>query len=63
MRNKYCPICKEENKCMPGNNENKNCWCTTIEFHREIFELVPEESLYIDCICLDCLLKFKKAYY
>ena len=62
MANKICPICKEENKCMPGNNVNKDCWCTSLEIPREIFKFVPEESINKHCICVDCIEKFSKGY-
>ncbi|CEG28835.1 cysteine-rich CWC family protein [Bacillus sp. B-jedd] len=58
MAAKICPLCREENGCMSGKNEN--CWCTAEEFPRGIFELVPEESLHRDCICKKCLEKYKE---
>jgi hypothetical protein len=60
LANKYCPICGEFNRCMSSTGEQGNCWCYMEEFPKEIFELVPVESIRIDCICKKCLIKFQE---
>lgn len=60
MANKNCPICGEGNGCMSSAGEHGNCWCDMEEFPKEIFELVPVESIRIDCICKKCLIKFQE---
>jgi len=56
LANTICPICKDENKCKTGAGENKDsCWCTIEKFPKEIFALLPEESLRKHCICKNCL--------
>ncbi|MEH7379151.1 cysteine-rich CWC family protein [Bacillus sp. JJ1533] len=50
MTNKYCPLCGEVNGCRSSAGEHGNCWCDMEEFPKEIFELVPVESIRIDCI-------------
>ncbi|WP_223588071.1 cysteine-rich CWC family protein [Neobacillus bataviensis] len=56
MSNKYCPLCREENKC----TKDANCWCNNEEFPNEIFETVPAKSIRKDCICQKCLRNFKE---
>lgn len=60
MANTYCPICKEENGCMLGSEENGSCWCNLESFPKEIFEMVPLESNGKQCICKKCLQDFNK---
>lgn len=45
---------------MSGSGEHGNCWCDREEFPREIFEIVPDESIRKHCICQSCLRKFKE---
>ncbi|CRK85070.1 cysteine-rich CWC family protein [Neobacillus massiliamazoniensis] len=61
MENKYCPICGEENMCMAGTSESEHCWCNMEQFPKEIFKLVPVESIRKHCICKKCLNTFKEG--
>ena len=61
MKKGICPVCGEENKCgMLRGIDHNECWCTKVEFDKEIFELIPEEYRGISCVCLSCVGKFKK---
>ncbi|RHW39030.1 hypothetical protein D1B31_13790 [Neobacillus notoginsengisoli] len=58
MSAKICPLCGEKNGCM--SEKTGTCWCTAEEFPKGIFETVPAESLYKDCICKKCLDQYIK---
>jgi hypothetical protein len=30
------------------------CWCTQVDFNREVLELIPKEARGIACICRAC---------
>lgn len=56
-----CPICGKDNHCAYlSGKPHKECWCNTVEVPKEIFDLVPENKKGKDCICLDCVNKFKQ---
>lgn len=55
---KICPICGKNNNCKHGQGE---CWCGTVKFPKEIFDLIPEDKKGKACICKSCLEEFIKS--
>ena len=55
--NKTCPICGEDNNCQVG---QKECWCHTVKFTKEILGMVPEEKRGKSCICRSCFEKLSQ---
>ncbi len=53
---KYCPKCAAQFECRA--NDIQNCQCNNIEFSTTEKEYIG--TLYIDCLCRDCLLKLKQ---
>ncbi|WP_188724940.1 cysteine-rich CWC family protein [Lentibacillus populi] len=49
-------MCHKPNNC-GVNNQEKDCWCTTVDFPTELFSKIPEEDLGKICICMDCVRK------
>ena len=60
LTNKFCPLCGEENKCMADSTEEGYCWCDKQSFPKGIFDILPLESIRKNCICIQCLNKFKE---
>nr|WP_239618554.1 cysteine-rich CWC family protein [Cohnella mopanensis] len=54
-----CPLCGEDNHC--GNLAglpHGACWCSQIEFPREILKRIPDEQRGKACVCRACVEKF-----
>ena len=55
----HCPLCAKPNACameaprLPG-NEQPPCWCTQVDFSRELLERLPPEARGQACICAAC---------
>ncbi|QMV41188.1 cysteine-rich CWC family protein [Cohnella cholangitidis] len=54
-----CPLCGEDNRC--GNLAglpHGACWCSRIDFPRDILKRIPDERRGKACVCQSCVEKF-----
>ena len=54
-----CPVCGEPNRCaMEVERETGRpqppCWCTQVDFQREVLAQVPAEARGQACVCRAC---------
>jgi len=54
-----CPLCAQPNRCaMERERETGQpqppCWCTQVDFQREVLSRVPAEARGQACICNSC---------
>jgi len=54
-----CPLCGQANRCaMELEKETGQpqppCWCTTVEFDREVLARIAPASQGVACICAAC---------
>ena len=54
-----CPLCGQPNRCAmeierASGEKQPPCWCTQVDFNREVLELIPKEARGIACICRAC---------
>lgn len=54
---RICPLCGQDNNCQHGQGD---CWCSTVEFPKDILELIPDDKKGKTCICKSCLEKHQK---
>ncbi|MBI2768230.1 MAG: cysteine-rich CWC family protein [Burkholderiales bacterium] len=57
-----CPLCGQGNRCaMELEREigvkQPPCWCTQVDFQREVLQQLPAASRGIACICRACATK------
>jgi hypothetical protein len=55
----YCPLCGQANQCAmeverASGQKQPPCWCTQVDFNRELLESLPAESRGLACICRAC---------
>jgi hypothetical protein len=58
-----CPLCGEDNSCKNicgDTDKNKNCWCKSEKFPKQLLDAVPVEAKNKACICQRCLDKTTK---
>lgn len=62
MKKGVCPICGTENNCgMLKGVEHNDCWCTKVQFDKELFDFIPEVYNGVSCVCINCVNQFKKS--
>ena len=54
-----CPLCGEPNRCaMEVERETGQpqppCWCTQVDFQREVLTQIPAEARGKACVCRAC---------
>ncbi|NPC59281.1 cysteine-rich CWC family protein [Caenimonas soli] len=57
-----CPLCGRVNQCAleverTTGLQQPPCWCTRVDFNRELLESLPAESRGLACICQACAAK------
>ncbi|TFZ01752.1 cysteine-rich CWC family protein [Ramlibacter humi] len=57
-----CPLCGQPNRCAneierETGQAQPPCWCTQVDFSRELLESVPEHLQRQACICAACAAK------
>ena len=55
----YCPLCGQANQCAmeverATGLKQPPCWCTQVDFSRELLEGLPAEARSLACICQPC---------
>lgn len=55
-----CPICEGDNLCGNVSEAVEPCWCTKKTFPQAVFQQIPEQQLYKQCICEACLERITK---
>jgi hypothetical protein len=54
-----CPVCGKPNLCAmeiqkSTGVEQGPCWCTHVDFSRELLARIPVEQQGLSCICASC---------
>ena len=54
-----CPVCGQPNLCAmevqkATGLQQKACWCTHVDFSRELLARIPPELQGLSCICARC---------
>lgn len=54
-----CPLCGRANQCAmeverATGLKQPPCWCTQVDFNRELLEGLPAEARGLACICQAC---------
>ncbi len=54
-----CPLCGAINQCAmeverETGDKQSPCWCTQIDFSKDLLARLPEESVGLACICQAC---------
>ncbi|KQT12170.1 cysteine-rich CWC family protein [Ramlibacter sp. Leaf400] len=54
-----CPLCGQPNTCAMETQRitgqpQPPCWCTLVDFSRELLSQVPEPARNLACICSAC---------
>lgn len=54
-----CPLCGQANRCAMELERETGvkqppCWCTQVDFSRELLERIPPEARGAACICPAC---------
>ena len=57
-----CPLCGQVNQCAleverVTGLKQPPCWCTQVDFNREVLERLPPEARGQACICQACAAK------
>jgi len=52
-----CPICENDNYCEI--DSEKECWCLSTEFPKNLFDALADNEKNQRCICQACIEKFK----
>jgi hypothetical protein len=55
----HCPLCGQANECAMETQratgmQQPPCWCTQVDFSRELLERVPAQARGRACICRAC---------
>jgi hypothetical protein len=56
---RLCPLCGAANRCAMELERSSGlkqppCWCTQVEFKREVLERIPAPARGLACICGAC---------
>ena len=56
---RVCPLCGMPNRCAmelerEGGVKQPPCWCTQVDFQREVLERIPAQTRGLACICARC---------
>jgi hypothetical protein len=54
-----CPVCGQPNQCAmeiqkATGLEQQACWCTHVDFSRDLLARIPPELQGMSCICARC---------
>lgn len=54
-----CPLCGQVNQCAMEIERTSGvrqppCWCTQVDFNRELLERLPAQARGLACICAAC---------
>ncbi|MCY7318135.1 MAG: cysteine-rich CWC family protein [Ramlibacter sp.] len=54
-----CPVCGEPNLCAleiqrATGLQPQACWCTHVDFSRDLLARIPQEQQGLSCICARC---------
>jgi len=54
-----CPLCGQANQCAmeverASGVKQPPCWCTQVDFNRELLGNIPAEARGLACICRAC---------
>ncbi len=57
-----CPLCGRDNRCAMEVERDTGvkqppCWCTQVDFSRELLETLPPNARGRACLCRDCAAK------
>jgi len=61
-----CPLCGAGNGCAmeaarASGETQAPCWCTEVDFRREVLEQLPPQSRGLACICRVCATRTQPA--
>ncbi len=61
-----CPLCGNANACAMETERATGvaqppCWCTRIDFDRQVLERLPSEARGVACICNACAARKEAA--
>ena len=54
-----CPLCGQPNQCamevqLATGIQQPPCWCTQVQFPKDLLARVPEQALGKACVCAAC---------